>query len=80
MIRVELWQMLRRPRTWVTIAALNALPAVVAAEVPAVIAAAGTARRALVPARALRVPAGVRSRASAPAVAAHDDTASLPRT
>lgn len=30
MIRVELWQLLRRPRTWVTIAALNALPAVVA--------------------------------------------------
>lgn len=30
MIRVELWQLLRRPRTWITIAALNALPAVVA--------------------------------------------------
>lgn len=30
MIRVELWQLLRRPRTWITLAALNALPAVVA--------------------------------------------------
>ena len=30
MIRVELQNMLRRPRTWVTIAALNALPTLVA--------------------------------------------------
>ena len=30
MIRVELQNMLRRPRTWVTIAALNALPTIVA--------------------------------------------------
>src|SRR6188508_1671801 len=30
MIRVELVKMLRRPRTWATIAALNALPTVIA--------------------------------------------------
>ena len=30
MIRVELTKMLRRPRTWITIALLNALPLVVA--------------------------------------------------
>ena len=30
MIRVELIKMLRRPRTWITIAGLNALPTLVA--------------------------------------------------